>query len=287
MVGPDEVEQHIKELHALDLPRTELLRSRVDEIVKDKNTAEKLKAWYGSWCKRPSFHDEYLQTFNKPNVTLVDTDGKGIDRYTKNGIVYNGTEYEIDALVLATGFTFAGSEDVAEKLRMSIQGRNGLTMKDYWHSPDAGTMFGLVMPGFPNFFSVLFRGGPLSWNHSSTMDTLAKLTVSIVLQAQKQVGPGQRVIIEASEEGERKYGIEVAKRALWYSAMPTCTPGYFNGEAAAAFEEKKPKTDEELIQSGKKMGWGSGPLDYREMIKDYLSNKNLEGFKIELVGGQP
>jgi cation diffusion facilitator CzcD-associated flavoprotein CzcO len=105
IVAPDKVEEHIKELYALDFPRTELLRKHVDEIVRDKSTAEKLKAWYGSWCKRPSFHDEYLKTFNKPNVTLVDTDGKGLDRYTENGIEYNGIEYKIDVLILATGFT--------------------------------------------------------------------------------------------------------------------------------------------------------------------------------------
>ena len=56
----------------------ERIRRRVDEIVKDKKTADALKPWYDMGCKRPCFHDEYLPTFNRPNVTLVDTDGKGI-----------------------------------------------------------------------------------------------------------------------------------------------------------------------------------------------------------------
>ncbi|KAH7070090.1 hypothetical protein FB567DRAFT_573611 [Paraphoma chrysanthemicola] len=273
IVAPDEVEEHIKELHALDLPRTQLLRSRVDEIVKDKETAEKLKAWYASWCKRPSFHDEYLQTFNKPNVTLVDTDGKGIDRYTEKGIVYNGVEYEVDALILATGFTFAAEEDLSDKMRITVQGRDGLTMKNYWHSPDSGTLLGIAMPGFPNFFGSVFRGGPVTWNHTSTMDTLARLIASVVAQAQKKAGQGERVIIEASKEAERQYGLEVAKRALWYTA--------------GAFEEKKPKTNEELIQEGKKLPWGSGPIDFAQMADKWVAKGDLEGFAIEIVGQQP
>lgn len=283
LVAPNEVEEHIKDLYTLDFPRTESLRKHVDKIVKDKHTAEKLKAWYGSWCKRPSFHDEYLRTFNKPNVTLIDTDGKGLDRYTENGIQYNGIEYEIDALILATGFTVDPDLDPSEKSRVIIKGREGLTMKEYWHSPDAGTFLGVTMPGFPNLFG-FFRGGSASWNHTSSMDNEATLVASIVTKAQKQVGgQGQRFVIEPLKEAEHEYGLEVAKRATWFAAMSSCTPGYFNGEGMATLESKEPKTQEQRLQQGKKANWGGGPVDYREMVEDYAANKNPQGFTIEVV----
>jgi len=87
-----------------DFEKMEQIRSRVDHIVEDPLTAEALKPYYRQFCKRPCFHDEYLQTFNRPNVTLVDTGGKGIDRITERGIVANGQEFELDCIIYATGF---------------------------------------------------------------------------------------------------------------------------------------------------------------------------------------
>merc|ERR1719478_1183966 len=85
----------------------ERIRARVDQIVLDKTTAEALKPWYRLGCKRPCFHDDYLPTFNRPNVTLVDTNGEGIQAMTKKGIIANGVEYELDCVCLATGFETA------------------------------------------------------------------------------------------------------------------------------------------------------------------------------------
>src|SRR5438876_1114099 len=87
-----------------DFEKMEQVRSRVDEIVEDKETADALKPWYRQFCKRPCFHDEYLDTFNRPNVTLVDTEGRGVERMTERGIVANGVEYEVDCIIYATGF---------------------------------------------------------------------------------------------------------------------------------------------------------------------------------------
>lgn len=283
LVTPDKVDKHIKELYAIDLPRTESLRKRVDNIVKDKSTAEKLQAWYGSWCKRPSFHDEYLQTFNKPNVTLIDTDGKGLDGYTKNGILFDGVEYEIDALILATGFTFDPALDPSEKMGTVIQGRNGLTMKDYWKQSDSGTVLGVTMPGFPNLFGTFPRGSPATWNAVSIMEMAATLLKGILQQAHKQAVEGERVVIEASQEGERRYGKEVAKRAGWFSALPTCTPGYFTAEGAASFQKQEQKSEEEKFNEAKKMPWGAGPVDFRKMVDEYVAKGSLEGFQVEVI----
>lgn len=282
IVTSDGIQEHIQALHELDFPRTEELRARVDEIVKDKATAEKLKAWYGSWCKRPSFHDDYLETFNLPNVTLIDTDGRGLDGYTSQGMLLDGTEYPIDALVLATGFTFGMLLDPSEKLGAVITGREGLSMTKYWKAPESGTLLGVAMPGFPNMFSYLGRGSGVTWNYASIMEMQAKLIANIIVHASTQKS-GQRIVIEATKDGEDKYGREVAKRALWFSAVPVCTPGYFNGEGAAAFEKEERKTEEQIINEGKKAPWGAGPLEYKKMVGVYIAKGDLEGFTVEVA----
>ena len=98
-VTMDNAAEHVAELHDIDAPRQMRLRRRIDEIVKDPGTAKGLKSWYPSWCKRACFHDEYLQVFNSPNVTLIDTAGKGLDRVTEKGIEVAGTEFEVDVIV--------------------------------------------------------------------------------------------------------------------------------------------------------------------------------------------
>ena len=91
-------------LQVVDYRKQERVRGRVEEVVKDPATAEALKPWYNTFCKRPTFHDEYLETFNRPNVHLVDTKGQGVDAITEKGVVVGGVEYELDCLIYATGF---------------------------------------------------------------------------------------------------------------------------------------------------------------------------------------
>ena len=79
--------------------KMEEIRNRVDEYVSDPDTAEKLKPYYRMFCKRPTFNDDYLPTFNKPNVTLVDTNGQGVERITEKGLVVEGKEYEVDCII--------------------------------------------------------------------------------------------------------------------------------------------------------------------------------------------
>ena len=93
-----------EEMELADYQKMEQVRSRADEVVEDKDTAEALKPYYRQFCKRPCFHDEYLPTFNRPNVTLIHTDGKGVDQITSEGIIFDGEEYKVDCIIFATGF---------------------------------------------------------------------------------------------------------------------------------------------------------------------------------------
>ena len=98
-VTMENVGEYIGQLHALDIPRQMRIHGRIDGIVQDPDTANKLKHWYSGWCKRPCFHDEYLQAFNRPNVELVDTDGKGLDSVNANGIRAGGKDYGVDVII--------------------------------------------------------------------------------------------------------------------------------------------------------------------------------------------
>ena len=126
LVFPETARDHIASMYQLDTARAERLRAHIANVVNDETTASKLQPWYAGWCKRPAFHDDYLPTFNRPNVTLIDTQGKGIVHFTASGVVANGTMYDLDVLILATGFT-TRVKDASPSGQSSapIIGRNG------------------------------------------------------------------------------------------------------------------------------------------------------------------
>ena len=115
----------------------------------DRDTAEALKPWYGYFCKRPCFHDDYLATFNRPNVALVDTHGRGVRCITERGVVVDGTEYELDCLIFATGFEVG--TDYTRRTGFEVIGRDGVTLSDTWRD-GVRTLHGLCVAGFPNLF---------------------------------------------------------------------------------------------------------------------------------------
>ena len=113
-----------------DFKKMEQVRARVDELVADPETAEALKPYYRQFCKRPTFNDEYLPTFNRPNVKLVDTKGRGVDRITEKGVVFDGQEYEVDCLIFATGFEVGTA--YTRRAGYEVVGRDGLTLSEKW-----------------------------------------------------------------------------------------------------------------------------------------------------------
>src|SRR6185369_8358059 len=138
-------------LELYDYQNMNRIRAQVEEIVKDKATAEALKPWYRQFCKRPTFHDSYLQTFNRPNVHLIDTDGIGVDLITEGGVVANGQEYKIDCLIFSTGFE--SETTFVERAGYDIVGRKGRKLSEYW-SDGLRTFHGVAIDGFPNCFLI-------------------------------------------------------------------------------------------------------------------------------------
>lgn len=122
------------------------IHHRIEEIVEDKDTAEALKPWYMMMCKRPCFHEDYLPTFNRPNVHLVDTHGKGVTEINEKGPVVEGEQYELDLLIYATGFVIQKTGIYNE-----IIGENGVEINDKYHD-GIRTLFGIHSRGYPNLF---------------------------------------------------------------------------------------------------------------------------------------
>ncbi|MDA0661837.1 MAG: NAD(P)/FAD-dependent oxidoreductase [Proteobacteria bacterium] len=130
-------------------------RAKIRGIVKDPKVAEKLCPDNVFGCKRLCVDTGYYETYNQPHVTLVDIAKTGIERFTETGVVANGSEYELDAVVCATGFAaMTGSFD-----RIAITGRDGLTLKKKWEAGPR-TYLGLASVGFPNLFMLTGPGSP-------------------------------------------------------------------------------------------------------------------------------
>ncbi|RSL43556.1 hypothetical protein CEP54_015044 [Fusarium duplospermum] len=197
IIAKEEEEQHVKEMLNRDYPWTEDMRSHVDALVKDPSTAEKLKVWYSGFCKRPTFHPEYLSLFNEPNVTLVDTDGKGVEAYTPNGVMANGREHELDVLVLATGYTVGLVDSCpSSALNANLTGRENRLLKDKWDGPEYGTLYGAMTEGFPNLFFASGNGSTVSQNAHSFYNLLTRLIAHIVKEALSRGEDPDRATVE-------------------------------------------------------------------------------------------
>ena len=133
-------------MERMNMVKMNELRVRVDEFVRDPATAAALKPWYALFCKRPCFHDEFLQAFNEPGVQLVDTDGKGVERITGNSVVVDGVEYRVDCLIYATGFEVGTA--FTRRIGYDLTGRDGRSLSAYW-ADDMRSLHGMHVHGFP------------------------------------------------------------------------------------------------------------------------------------------
>jgi cyclohexanone monooxygenase len=133
----------------------EFARDKIRAIVRDPATAELLCPDNVFGCKRLCVDTGYFETYNLPHVKLVDVSKTPIERFTPGGIEVNGTEYELDVIVCATGFAaMTGSFD-----RIRITGRNGRTLAEKWQAGPRAYL-GVATSGFPNLFTITGPGSP-------------------------------------------------------------------------------------------------------------------------------
>jgi cation diffusion facilitator CzcD-associated flavoprotein CzcO len=249
-------------LELADFEKMEQIRSRVDEIVTDPATAEALKPWYRQFCKRPCFHDEYLQAFNRPNVTLVDTNGQGIDKLTPTGVVVGDTEYEIDCLIYATGFE-VGTE-YTRRAGYDVTGSRDLTLSTYW-ADGMKSVHGMHVHGFPNMFVLGHTQGGFTVNYPHLLDEASRHLAHILRHA---IDHGVREI-EATADAVDAWQATLAEAARNFLAFQEqCTPGYYNNEG-------QPGNGGFLGTS-----YGNGPMAFFKLLDDWRATATFEGLDL-------
>jgi cyclohexanone monooxygenase len=206
-----------------DYQKMNEIRTRVAAIVKDAATAEALKPWYGQWCKRPTFNDDYLPTFNRPNVKLVDTKGKGVERMTERGVVMDGVEYEVDCLIFATGFEVGTA--YTRRAECEVYGRGGVSLSAYW-AQGMKTHYGFLSHGFPNLFHMGLTQTGLAPNFTYMLDGQATHIAHVIAEVQARAA----TTVEPTAEAEAEWVRRVTAPSFITEYQNTCTPGYYNGE---------------------------------------------------------
>jgi cyclohexanone monooxygenase len=207
-----------------DFEKMEEIRGRVNTIVKDPTTAEKLKAWYRQLCKRPCFHDAYLDAFNAPGTQLVDTDGKGVEGITETGVVVNGREYAVDCIIYASGFE-VGTE-YKSRAGFDLTGRDGLKLSDAW-AEGMKSKHGIHVHGFPNaFFVQPTQGANLISNVPHNLTEAGK-TIAVIVAHARERGAKQVEVTKAAQDDWVALLLTGVGRML---GSPDCTPGYYNNE---------------------------------------------------------
>ncbi|MDF2605310.1 NAD(P)/FAD-dependent oxidoreductase [Sphingomonas sp.] len=258
-MGPEAAIRHAE---VADFRKMNRIRQRVDEVVKDPDTAEKLKPWYRQFCKRPTFNDEFLPTFNRPNVTLVDvSESKGVERITPKGLVANGREYEVDCIIYASGFEITTS--FKRRVGFDIKGRDGVLLHDHWAN-GYKTLHGFATTGFPNWFYIGVSQNGLSVNMTAMFDDQAQHIAYIIAEAKKR-GATE---VEPTPEAQDAWVSTIKKLSVVNRAyLESCTPGYYNNEG-----------DLEGGQAGQT--YAPGINAFNALLADWRNNGELQGLAL-------
>jgi cyclohexanone monooxygenase len=236
----------------------EVGRQRVADIVRDKDTADALKAWYGQLCKRPTFNDGYLPTFNRRNVKLVDTLGRGVERITGNAAIVDGVAYEVDCLIFATGFEVGTS--YVRQSQLELYGRDGVSLTETWEN-GRRTLHGILSHGFPNCFQMGITQTGSSPSFTVMYDTQTEHITHLITE----VNARNAKTIEPTAEAEAEYVNLVTRPTGMTRYQQTCTPGFYNAE-------------------GKQSGGGffdatypGGAVRFKKMLSRWRDQGDLEG----------
>ena len=257
------MEEFFARREMMDFRVMERLRRRCEDIVNDPNTAEALKPYYRFMCKRPLSNNDYYETFNRPNVKLIDvSETQGLEAMTEKGFMARGAEYEIDCMIFASGFEVTG--DLKRRWGFDdVVGRNGVSIYDYW-GDGPRTFQGTMANNFPNmFFTGYIQGGlnGTTTEQFSMQGFHAAYVISTALERGIKA-------VEPTAEAEAGYVKAFNDVALDLSSILTeCTPSYFSNDG-----DKEAKWF--LFR-----GWGKGWDDFQAMLADWRAKGDLEGLK--------
>ncbi|CAB4730015.1 unannotated protein [freshwater metagenome] len=247
------------ELERIDFENMERVRQRIADVITDPAMAELMMPWYSQSCKRPCFHDEYLPAFNRPNVHLVDTDGKGVNEINERGVIVNGVEYPVDLLIFASGFEV--TTDYTHRLGFDPKGRNGVSLSEAWAEGPA-TLHGVLSNGFPNMFMISTVQGAQATNFVHSITATAQHVAFLIEQCVK----GNIATIEPETSAQENW-FETLFAQLWGIARynATCTPGYLNSEGGGD------------MRSARAIAWMTSVLGFAEYVENWRQQGDLAG----------
>jgi len=247
-----------------DFKKMESIRNRVDSVVEDKETADALKPYYRQFCKRPCFHDEYLETYNRENVKLVDTQGLGVDKITKNGVVVDGKEYELDCLIFATGFEVGTS--YTRRSGYEVIGKNDLKLSDKWKDGPK-TFQGMFSHGFPNCYFLGVIQSALTTNFVHLLTEQTKHIAHVVKYCEED----NTNLVEPTLAAEEEWVALIKRNAhRGERFFADCTPGYYNNEG------NHDKSNGFLSNA-----YGKGPVAFFDLLQNWKKSGTYEGLMIE------
>ncbi len=248
-----------------DFEKMNEIRARVSREVKDPETAEKLKPWYRQFCKRPTFNDEYLATFNRDNVHLVDVaSAQGVERITEKGVVANGQEYQVDCIIFSTGFEITTSAH--RRVDFDTIGRDGLSLYEHWRD-GFRTLHGLASHGFPNWFTIGINQNAFSVNMTAMFDDQA-MHVSYIIEEVKKRG---KQVVEVTRDAEEAWIQEIISRAGAGATafLEDCTPGYYNREGTVGRGANMQNS-----------GYAPGLNVFNDLLQAWRDKGDLEGMEL-------
>ncbi len=265
MYAPDvnTLEEMMQRRQAADYEKMEEMRQRIAGIVKDPETAESLKPYFNWMCKRPLFVDGYFETFNRPNVKMIDTKGRGLDRITEKGVVFEGKEYEVDCIIYASGFEVASPPD--RTAGFDMHGVGGISLGDYWKD-GRKSLHGIFTHNFPNMgvISGLKQAG---------------ITWSITFMNRRQAEHFAAVVKRCLDEGVDSFDVTADAEQRWIGVLQEksmkdttflkeCTPGYYNNEG-------KNQRDSIWLSN-----YGGGPFEYMDVLRGWLDGGMEQDFDL-------
>ena len=251
----------LRAYHDSDDEKMVEVRSRVDQIVDDEITAEKLKPWYRQLCKRPCFHDEYLQAYNEPGTHLIDTDGRGVERIDETGVWANGEHYELDCLIFASGFEVGTSYD--RRSGFDTIGRDGVLLSDYW-ADGMRSLHGMNVHGFPNAFIVgPTQAANLISNIPHNLTEAGETIATIVAHAEASDVDE----VEVTRDAEDAWVALLEAGGRSFGGDASCTPGYYNNEGQEISTAQLRNT----------LGYPDGPVAYFDYIARWREDGEFAG----------
>ena len=251
-----------------DFKTMEEIRGLVDETVKDPEIADKLKAYYNQFCKRPTFNDHYLATFNRENVELVDVSAtQGVEAITERGIVANGKEYEVDCIIYASGFEITSSYE--RRLGIPIFGMGGQSIYEHWQD-GMRSMHGLMVSGFPNLY--MCGGGfvfQLGANYAHGIDVQAGHVAYTISELSRRGIQSANVSHEAEEQWISDQLDTRISGFVLGGSPDTCTPGYYNQEGTG-----------KRYRDVRRETYSKGVGAYMKLLRDWRESNTLEGLEL-------